>query len=91
MRLRSDGSAPGGIGTRRDSKTGFPGTADEELLEVAGSQDCPFVTRDRDFGRIVFLNRRRGAVIYLRVLPTTQDAVHAELAEARQLYGAPDL
>ena len=75
----------------RVSEVGLSRATDEELLEVAGAQDRLFVTRDRDFGRIVFLNRQRGAVLYLRVLPATQDAVHAELAEVLQLYGEPEL
>ena len=75
----------------RVSEIGLSRATDEELLEVAGAQDRLFVTRDRDFGRIVFLTGQRGAVLYPRVLPTTQAAVHAELAEVLQLYGEREL
>ena len=91
MRLRSDGAAPGGVGTRRDSKTGLLGTTDEELLEIAGARDRLFATGDRISGRSEFPNRRRGAVNHQHVLPATRAAVHAELGEVLQLYCAPEL
>ena len=75
----------------RVSEINLSRATDAELLEVARMQDRLLVTRDRDFGRIVFLNRQRGAVLYLRMLPATQSAVHAELAEVLRLYGEPEL
>ena len=75
----------------RVSEIGLSRATDEELLEVARSQDRLLVTRDRDFGRIVFLNRQHWAILYLRMLPSTQNVVHAELAEVLRLYGEPEL
>ena len=75
----------------RVSEINLSRATDEELLEVARVENRLLVTRDRDFGRIVFLDRQRGAVLYLRILPTTQSAVHAELAEVLRLYGEPEL
>ncbi|HEX5418903.1 MAG TPA: hypothetical protein VFY39_02815 [Gammaproteobacteria bacterium] len=36
------------------------------------------VTRDRDYGSLVFLKSLGSGVLYLRMLPSTQDAVHNE-------------
>jgi predicted nuclease of predicted toxin-antitoxin system len=52
---------------------------DSELLERAEQQSRIFVTRDRDFGGLVFLGGAGSGVIYLRVLPSNINAIHAEL------------
>jgi predicted nuclease of predicted toxin-antitoxin system len=52
---------------------------DSELLRIAREQDRIFVTRDRDFGSLVFVRGSGPGVIYLRILPSAIDAVHAEL------------
>lgn len=75
----------------RASEIGLSRATDETLLEVACEDERVFVTRDRDFGRIVFLNRQHGAVLYLRMLPSTQDAVHRELDAVLQTYGTDEL
>jgi predicted nuclease of predicted toxin-antitoxin system len=53
---------------------------DAELLQLAKDRERVFVTRDRDFGQLIFAEGLRAGVIYLRILPSTQDAVHRELA-----------
>jgi predicted nuclease of predicted toxin-antitoxin system len=58
---------------------GLATAADEELLKVADEQQRILVTRDRDFGSLVFLKSVGAGVLYLRILPSTQSAVHAEL------------
>lgn len=65
--------------------------ADAELLRVAHEQSRIFITRDRDFGALVFVHGGGPGVIYLRVLPSTQDAVHAEFARVLALYSEADL
>src|SRR5438067_351408 len=64
---------------------------DAELLRLAQQQARTFVTRDRDFGALVFVQRRGPGVIYLRILPSMQDAVHAELARVLTLYSEQEL
>src|SRR5436305_1309945 len=64
---------------------------DAELLRVAHEQGRIFVTRDRDFGALVFVQGSGPGVIYLRILPSTQDAAHAELARVLALYGEQTL
>ncbi len=66
--------------------------ADEaDLLRVAGQQGRIFVTRDRDFGGLVFVGGIGRGVIYLRMLPSTLAAVHAELERVLKLYTEPEL
>jgi predicted nuclease of predicted toxin-antitoxin system len=49
------------------------------------------MTRDRDFGGLVFVQGSGPGVIYLRILPSTQDAVHAELERVLTLYSDVEL
>lgn len=59
---------------------GLAEASDTDLLKTARDQSRIFVTRDRDFGGLVFVQDLGAGVIYLRMLLTTQDAVHQELA-----------
>ena len=63
----------------RAAQLGLATAADAELLRVAHEQERIFVTRDRDFGALVFVQGSGPGVIYLRILPSTQNAVHAQL------------
>lgn len=58
------------------SQIGLSQADDEDLLKTAGEQDRLFVTRDRDFGSLVFVKALGAGVLYLRMLPSTQNAVH---------------
>ena len=60
--------------------------ADETLLTMAHEQARLFVTRDRDFGGLVFVRGLGAGVIYLRLEPATLQAVHEELARVLQSY-----
>jgi predicted nuclease of predicted toxin-antitoxin system len=73
------------------SDIGLSRAADEELLRVAEDQGRILVTRDRDFGALVFVRLLGPGVIYLRVLPSTQIAVHAELGRVLAYYSAEEL
>jgi len=61
------------------AQIGLSRAKDEELLKKAQEKNRIFVTRDRDFGRIVFMSCLGSGVISLRMLPSTQNAVHKEL------------
>jgi predicted nuclease of predicted toxin-antitoxin system len=65
--------------------------ADEELLRVAAQQDRVFVTRDRDYGALVFVRSLGAGVLYLRMLPSTQNAVHDELHRVLKLHSQSEL
>ena len=73
------------------AELGLAQASDLQLIAVARERRRVFVTRDRDFGELVFLSDIRTGVIYLRVLPSTQQAVHAELAKIVQDYSEVEL
>ena len=66
-------------------------SADAELLRAARADRRVLVTRDRDFGGLVFLHALDAGVLYLRMLPSTIPAVHAELGRVLELYGENEL
>ena len=72
-------------------KLGHGQTADSELLRIAHNDDRLLVTRDRDFGRLVFVSRIGSGVIYLRVNPTNLSAVHKELQHVLGTYSESEL
>jgi predicted nuclease of predicted toxin-antitoxin system len=73
------------------TQLGLAQAEDAELLRVAQEQGRIFVTRDRDFGALVFVQGSGPGVIYLRLLPSTLNAVHAELERVLTLYGESEL
>ena len=73
------------------SQLGMAKAKDVQLLRAAHDQSRIFVTRDRDFGALVFVQASGPGVIYLRILPSTQQTVHAELARALTLYSEQQL
>ena len=73
------------------SERGMAQADDTDLLRVAGAEGRVFVTRDRDYGGLVFVQELGAGVLYLRVLPSTLQAVHAELGRVLTLYGESDL
>ena len=72
-------------------RIGLAQAEDADLLKVAQAQDRLFVTRDRDFGGLVFVNALGAGVLYLRILPSTQNAVHQELARVLTTYTEEEL
>ena len=61
------------------SQIGLAQASDEEILKVAHSENRILVTRDRDYGNLVFLRAIGTGVIYFRALPKTVNAVHNEV------------
>ena len=59
---------------------------DEALLLHAHEQGRILLTRDRDFGSLVFVKRMAAGVLYLRVAPQTLDAVHRQLLHVLASY-----
>jgi predicted nuclease of predicted toxin-antitoxin system len=70
---------------------GMSRSADDALLLTAHLQGRLFVTRDRDFGSLVFVQGNRPGIIYLRMLPVAMNPVHAELERVLQLYSETEL
>jgi predicted nuclease of predicted toxin-antitoxin system len=57
------------------SELGMARSSDEANLEKAIELGRIFVTRDRDFGNLVFVRGICAGVIFLRILPSTKDEV----------------
>ena len=73
------------------AEKGMSRSEDADLLRVALDEGRVFVTRDRDYGGLVFVRSLGTDVLYLRVLPSTLVAVHAELGRVLSLYDEQDL
>ena len=73
-------------------ESGHAQTDDRELLRIAQNDDRLLVTRDRDFGRLVFVLGAGSGIIYLRLNnPTTLSEVHKELKRVLETYSEPKL
>lgn len=64
---------------------------DVELLKMAGELQRIFVTRDRDYGNLVFVHGAGSGVIYLRMLPANMADVHMELNKVLQTHSETEL
>ena len=73
------------------AKVGLSRSSDSDLLEIAHEQSRIFVTRDRDFGGLVFVQGLGAGVIYLRMMPSTQDTTHQELARVLEEHSEAEL
>lgn len=73
------------------SEIGCSQTSDLELLGKAQEQNRIFVTRDRDFGGLVFVRGLETGVIYLRVLPSALNEGHKELETVLASYSEDEL
>lgn len=65
--------------------------SDEVILETAERLGLVLLTRDRDFGNLVFVRGAGAGVIYLRMLPATIELVHDELATVLSRYSEEQL
>jgi predicted nuclease of predicted toxin-antitoxin system len=73
------------------AEKGLSRASDTELLSAARAEQRILVTRDRDFGGLVFVHHLGAGVIYLRVSPGNLDAVHAELEKVLSSYREDEL
>ena len=73
------------------SELGLSRAPDSILLTAAREQGRVFVTRDRDFGELVFLRESTTGVLYLRMTTANASAVHSELARVLALRGQAEL
>jgi predicted nuclease of predicted toxin-antitoxin system len=65
---------------------------DQELLQKARAMKRLFVTRDKDFGALVFLKKEMSTgVILLRGRPLDIDAIHSELSRLLIRYDGDEL
>jgi predicted nuclease of predicted toxin-antitoxin system len=73
------------------ARLGLSRASDSDLLKVAHERNRLFVTRDRDFGGLVFVQYLGAGVIYLRIMPSMLDAVHQELARVLNEHSEAEL
>lgn len=73
------------------AQLGLSRAKDAEILSTAQAQGRILITRDRDYGNLVFVQALGSGVIYLRILPSTAKAVHEELMRVIQKYSAAAL
>lgn len=60
-------------------QAGASQASDTELLTLAEKSNRILITRDRDFGALVFQQRKKSGVFYVRIRPATMDSCHKEL------------
>ena len=70
---------------------GMSRAKDEEILKVAQEQERILITRDRDYGNLVFVRSAGSGVIYLRILPTNINTAHQELNRVIETYSEQEL
>lgn len=75
----------------RALEIGMAQASDEDLLREAHEQGRIFITRDRDFGHLVFVKGFGAGVLYLRILPSNLDSIHAEIERVLQTYSEDEL
>ena len=68
------------------AEIGMSRATDSALLARATSGKRIFLTRDKDFGGLVFVARSGKGVILLRITPTALKATHAELENVLARY-----
>jgi predicted nuclease of predicted toxin-antitoxin system len=75
----------------RVAELGLSRAIDETILETARAQNRILITRDRDYGNLVFVRSLGSGVIYLRISPATLASVHAELSRVISRYSQDQL
>jgi predicted nuclease of predicted toxin-antitoxin system len=73
------------------SDLGLAAADDEENLLKASELGRIFVTRDRDYGNLVYVRQIRVGVLYLRILPSSRIEVHKELDRVLKAYTEDEL
>ena len=80
-----------GIDVVKVSELGMAAASDEENLRKAIEIDRIFLTRDRDYGNLVFVKEIKSGVLYLRILPSEVGEVHTELERVLFYYSEAEL
>lgn len=70
---------------------GLSRATDTDLLARATQEGRILVTRDKDFGGLVFVERLGKGVIYLRINPSTMQTTHEQLKIVLQTHGESEL
>lgn len=81
----------GGHDVETVARLGLAISSDEDILRTAHTDGRVLLTRDRDYGNLVFVQALRAGVIYLRMLPSTMAAVHDELDNLLEKHAEQEL
>lgn len=73
------------------AQLGLSQAEDEALLLITQNQGRIFITRDKDFGNLIFVKAIGKGVLFLRMLSSTQDFVHKELEKVLNRYSEQEL
>ena len=73
------------------AEIGLSRAPDTTLLGRASQEGRVFVTRDKDFGGLVFVERLGKGVILLRTSPSTLRGTHEELGRVLATYSETEL
>jgi predicted nuclease of predicted toxin-antitoxin system len=73
------------------AEAGCSRATDAELLHKAQEQGRILVTRDRDYGSLVFVQGTGSGVMYLRILPSTIKSVHQEIESVLRAHSEEEL
>jgi len=73
------------------SSIGLSTADDTDILRRAQDDGRILVTRDRDFGGLAFVMGHGSGILYLRITPSTIEAVHREVGLILARYGEADL
>ncbi len=73
------------------AELGLSQAADAELLSVSQEHGRILVTRDRDFGGLVFIEDLGAGVIYLRIEPSALRIGHEQLKAVLITYSEDEL
>lgn len=73
------------------AELGLGQSDDVELLRAAQAGHRILLTRDRDYGTLVFQQAMGTGVIYLRMLPSNVRSVHDELLRVLRRYREQEL
>lgn len=73
------------------AELGLSREEDTVLIIKAQEDNRIFITRDRDFGGLIFIKGLGAGVIYLRMLPSNKSAVHKELERILASYPEDDI
>jgi len=91
-RITIDALKEGGHDVVSIKDIGMARARDEDLLSAAWKADRILITRDKDFGGLLFLKEEMGrGVIFLRGIPKTFEEVHRELIRLLKEHSEDEL
>jgi len=71
---------------------GLHKASDKELLEKTKAMNRILISRDKDFGMLIFLNKELySGVIYLKIIPSAINKIHNELLTILEKYTEKEL